>query len=78
MVNSGSNDFFLITGAYFLIGSLYLVVIPLFIYFWMSTRWNYMGKFERLFIYSIVFIFFPGFILLAPFLNLRMNGQGDI
>ncbi|KGG11113.1 NADH dehydrogenase subunit [Prochlorococcus sp. SS52] len=44
----------------------------------MNTRWNYMGKIERLLIYSLVFLFFPGLILFAPFLNLRMNGQGDV
>ena len=36
-----------------------------------------MGKYERLLIYSLVFLFFPGLILFAPFLNLRMRGQGD-
>jgi NAD(P)H-quinone oxidoreductase subunit L len=25
-----------------------------------------------------VFLFFPGLILFAPFLNLRMAGQGDL
>jgi len=25
-----------------------------------------------------VFLFFPGLVLFAPFINLRMQGQGDI
>ena len=36
-----------------------------------------MGKIERLFIYGLVFLFFPGLVLFAPFLNLRMNGQKE-
>ena len=36
-----------------------------------------MGKFERLFIYGLVFLFFPGLVLFAPFLNLRMNGKEE-
>ncbi|KGG12816.1 NADH dehydrogenase subunit [Prochlorococcus sp. MIT 0601] len=55
-----------------------MVAIPLFLYFWMDTRWNFMNKFERLAIYSLVFLFFPGLILFAPFLNLRIRGQGEI
>jgi NAD(P)H-quinone oxidoreductase subunit L len=35
-----------------------------------------MGKIERTAIYGLVFLFFPGLILFAPFLNLRMAGQG--
>ncbi len=36
-----------------------------------------MGKLERLFIYGLVFLFFPGMVLFAPFLNLRMNGKKE-
>ena len=36
-----------------------------------------MGKIERLFLYGLVFLFFPGLVLFAPFLNLRMNGQEE-
>jgi NAD(P)H-quinone oxidoreductase subunit L len=42
----------------------------------MNNRWNIMGKFERLGIYGLVFLFFPGLILFSPFLNLRLNGSG--
>ncbi|KGG04722.1 NADH dehydrogenase subunit [Prochlorococcus marinus str. MIT 9322] len=34
-----------------------------------------MGKFERLGIYGLVFLFFPGLILFSPFLNLRLKGS---
>jgi NAD(P)H-quinone oxidoreductase subunit L len=62
---------------YSILGFLYLVAVPLFLFFWMNNRWNSMGKVERLSIYGLVFLFFPGLILFAPFLNLRLNGQGE-
>ncbi|AAP99617.1 MULTISPECIES: NAD(P)H-quinone oxidoreductase subunit L [Prochlorococcus] len=78
MANEVFNSSLFVIGTYLFLGTLYLVFIPLGLYFWMNTRWNYMGKIERLLIYSLVFLFFPGLILFAPFLNLRMNGQGDV
>ena len=55
--------------------SIYLVVIPLIPFYWMNNRWNVMGKFERLIVYGLVFLFFPGLILFSPFLNLRLRGD---
>ena len=55
--------------------SIYLVVIPLILFYWMNNRWNVMGKFERLIVYGLVFLFFPGLILFSPFLNLRLRGD---
>ena len=55
-----------------------MFAVPLFLFFWMNNRWNVMGKFERLSIYGLVFLFFPGMVVFAPFLNLRMNGQKEI
>ena len=63
--------------AYALLGVGYLLVVPLFLFYWMNNRWNVMGKFERFFIYGLVFLFFPGMVLFAPFLNLRMNGKEE-
>ena len=56
--------------------SFYLLLIPLILFYWMNNRWNVMGKFERLGIYGLVFLFFPGLILFSPFLNLRLRGSG--
>jgi len=56
----------------------YLVVVPLGLFWWMNRRWMVMGKLERTAVYGLVFLFFPGLILFAPFLNLRMAGQGDL
>ena len=63
--------------AYTVLGGIYLLVVPLFLFYWMNNRWNVMGKLERLFIYGLVFLFFPGMVLFAPFLNLRMNGKEE-
>jgi NAD(P)H-quinone oxidoreductase subunit L len=72
-----SLDTLLVIGAYLALAGAYLVVVPLALYWWMHKRWNVMGKIERTAIYGLVFLFFPGLILFAPFLNLRMAGQGE-
>jgi len=53
-------------------------VMPLALFFWMNRRWHVMGKMERLFVFGLVFFFFPGMILFAPFLNFRLSGQGEV
>lgn len=78
LLNAFPQETLLVIGAYGALGAAYLVVIPLFLYFWMNRRWTVMGKLERLGIYGLVFLFFPGLILFAPFLNLRLSGQGDV
>ena len=60
---------------YFGVISIYLLVVPLILFYWMNNRWNFMGKFERLAVYGLVFLFFPGLILFSPFLNLRLKGD---
>ena len=60
---------------YFGIIFIYLFVIPLILFYWMNNRWNVMGKLERLGVYGLVFLFFPGLILFSPFLNLRLPGN---
>ena len=75
--NQITKNFFVIFGAYAGLGFIYLVVVPLILYYWMNNRWHFMGKVERLGIYGLVFLFFPGLILFAPFLNLRIDGQSE-
>ena len=77
LTSSLSPDWLLVIGLYVLIGGAYLVVVPLALYAWMVKRWTVMGKLERFGVYGLVFLFFPGLILFAPFINLRMAGQGD-
>ena len=69
------NNSFATLVAYVGIVSVYLVVIPLILFYWMNNRWNVMGKFERLIVYGLVFLFFQGLILFSPFLNLRLRGD---
>ncbi|MDM7937297.1 MAG: NAD(P)H-quinone oxidoreductase subunit L [Cyanobium sp. CZS 48M] len=76
-LGSISPDTLLLLGAYLVLGGAYLVVVPLALYAWMHKRWTVMGKIERTAVYGLVFLFFPGLILFAPFLNLRMAGQGE-
>ena len=73
-----SLETLLVLAAYAVLGGLYLVVIPLVLYLWMNKRWYCMGKLERLGVYGMVFLFFPGMILFAPFLNFRLQGQGEV
>jgi len=72
-----SGDTLLVLLAYAALGVAYLVVVPLGLYFWMNKRWYVMGKIERTGVYGLVFLFFPGLILFAPFINLRMAGHGE-
>ena len=73
-----ANNSLLVLAAYLILGFIYLIAVPLLLYYWMNNRWNVMGKLERLGVYGLVFLFFPGLILFAPFLNLRLNGQGEV
>jgi NAD(P)H-quinone oxidoreductase subunit L len=77
-LSSISPDTLVVLGLYVVLGGAYLVVVPLLLYAWMVKRWTTMGKFERLGVYGLVFLFFPGLILFAPFINLRMAGQGEV
>ena len=72
-----SQDTLLVLALYAAIGGAYLVVVPLALYAWMVKRWTVMGKYERLGVYGLVFLFFPGLILFAPFINLRMAGHSE-
>jgi NAD(P)H-quinone oxidoreductase subunit L len=72
-----SSETFLVLGLYASLTSGYLLVVPLALYWWMQRRWTLMGKIERTAVYGLVFLFFPGLILFAPFLNFRLHGQGE-
>ena len=69
------NNSFATLVTYLGIISIYLFFIPLILFYWMNNRWNVMGKLERLGVYGLVFLFFPGLILFSPFLNLRLKGD---
>ena len=71
------NDSVLTLLAYGVVLISYLLIVPLLLFYWMNNRWTIMGKYERLVIYGLVFLFFPGLIIFAPFLNLRLNGENE-
>ena len=70
-----SSETLLLLALYVALGGAYLLVIPGLLMGWMNRRWHVMGKIERLVIYGMVFLFFPGLALLAPLLNLRLQGR---
>ena len=78
LLSSVAQDTLLVIGGYVALGGLYLVVVPLILFFWMHRRWHVMGKFERFAVFGLVFFFFPGMIVFSPFLNLRLSGQGEV
>ncbi|MEM6450964.1 MAG: NAD(P)H-quinone oxidoreductase subunit L [Cyanobacteria bacterium P01_D01_bin.105] len=56
---------------YAVIGGLYLLVVPLALMFYMKTRLTGASSIERLLVYGLILIFFPGMLLVSPFLNFR-------
>jgi NAD(P)H-quinone oxidoreductase subunit L len=76
LLQTVSTETLLVLGLYGALAGAYLVAVPLLLYAWMQRRWTVMGKIERTVVYGLVFLFFPGLILFAPFLNFRMAGQG--
>ena len=78
LLNGISQQSLLAIAAYGVLAGLYLLVVPLALFFWMNKRWHQMGNIERLLVYGCVFLFFPGMVVFAPFLNLRMSGQGEV
>jgi len=77
-LSSVSSETLLVLAAYVVLAGSYLVAVPLALIAWMAKRWTVMGKLERTAIYGLVFLFFPGLILFAPFINLRLHGQGEV
>ena len=77
LASSIPQDILLAVLAYALLGGLYLLMVPLALFFWVNSRWHRMGKGERLLVYGLVFLFVPGMVVFAPFLNFRLSGQGD-
>ncbi len=56
---------------YLILSGAYLLVLPGALYWYLQQRWYVASSIERLLMYFLVFFFFPGMILLAPFLNFR-------
>ncbi len=56
---------------YLILSGTYLLVVPVLTYWYLTQRWYVASSFERAFMYFLVFFFFPGMLLLSPFLNFR-------
>jgi NAD(P)H-quinone oxidoreductase subunit L len=64
-------DSILTLGAYGAVLGAYLLVIPLLLMSYFKQRWYVTGSIERVFLCLAVFLFFPGLLLISPFLNFR-------
>ena len=56
---------------YLTLSGLYLLILPGLLYLYLRQRWYVASSLERGFMYFLVFFFFPGMLLLSPFLNFR-------
>ncbi|MFN5515892.1 MAG: NAD(P)H-quinone oxidoreductase subunit L [Cyanobacteriota bacterium] len=65
------SDTGLVALLYLLLSGVYLLVLPLGVYFYLKIRWYSVSSLERMFMYFLVFFFFPGMLLLSPILNFR-------
>jgi NAD(P)H-quinone oxidoreductase subunit L len=56
---------------YLAISGTYLLVVPALLYLYFQKRFYVASSIERGFMYFLMFFFFPGMLLLSPFINLR-------
>lgn len=56
---------------YLILAGAYLIAVPLAVLLYLKQRWYVATSVERTLMYFLVFFFFPGLLLLAPFLNFR-------
>ena len=58
-------------GLYATLGVLYLVVVPVALMYYLKARFTSASSIERLIFYGLMLVFFPGCLLVSPFLNFR-------
>jgi NAD(P)H-quinone oxidoreductase subunit L len=56
---------------YLILAGAYLLVVPVAVLFYLKWRWYVASSIERAFMYFLVFFFFPGLLVLSPFVNFR-------
>lgn len=66
-----SLDVLITLGLYGGLAFVYLLAIPAAILFYLKARWHKVGSAERFVLYGLMFAFFPGMLLMSPFLNFR-------
>ncbi len=71
IITTLSWDTLLAALTYLALGISYLLLVPGLMYIYLKSRWYVASSIERTFMYSLVFFFFPGMLLLSPFLNFR-------
>jgi NAD(P)H-quinone oxidoreductase subunit L len=65
------DDSIVVALLYLGLSGIYLLAVPGVLYFYLKSRWYVASSIERGFMYFLVFFFFPGMLLLSPFINLR-------
>lgn len=56
---------------YLILAGAYLFIAPIAVLLYLKQRWYVASSVERVLMYFSVFFFFPGLLLLSPFVNLR-------
>jgi NAD(P)H-quinone oxidoreductase subunit L len=56
---------------YLVLAGAYLLAAPLAVLFYLKSRWYVVSSIERVFMYFLVFFFFPGLLVLSPWVNFR-------
>jgi NAD(P)H-quinone oxidoreductase subunit L len=56
---------------YLVLAGAYLLVVPAAVLLYLKFRWYVASSVERAFMYFLVFLFFPGLLLLSPIINYR-------
>ncbi len=56
---------------YLILAGAYLLVIPVAVLLYLKQRWYVASSIERTLMYFLVFFFFPGLLVLSPFVNIR-------
>ncbi|MEB3232553.1 MAG: NAD(P)H-quinone oxidoreductase subunit L [Leptolyngbyaceae bacterium] len=71
IINLISPEYWFVLALYVGLGGAYLVVGPGLTLWYLNQRWYVASSVERLLMYGAVFFFFPGLLLLSPFINYR-------
>jgi len=56
---------------YLILAGAYLLAVPIAVLLYLKLRWYVASSVERVFMYFLVFFFFPGLLLLSPVVNIR-------
>ncbi|PSN18972.1 NAD(P)H-quinone oxidoreductase subunit L [filamentous cyanobacterium CCP5] len=78
-----STDTLLVLALYGGLGFTYLIVVPAALLFYLKERWYDVSSVERFLLYMLVFAFFPGMLVMSPFVNFRphprsLNNPGSL